>query len=175
MFGKTWLANEGGESDSNAVLLGTRKTRHIPNEKRPEWEPEQLKEALQKCQTIRPDAELRSVSATYNCVGMIFATRRTWVDPDHVYRFLEDDEYRQIDRSEIHIGDIVVYKMRPDSSEVTHVGVIVGRVDNFVQGTVSFKVLSKWGVWAEFIHDPDYVLAEYGSLTEYWTDRKLYE
>src|SRR5688572_9598651 len=45
-------------------------------------------------QLYRPKAILRSLSHVdypYNCVGMIFAARRKWIDIDHLPAILEHD------------------------------------------------------------------------------------
>jgi hypothetical protein len=165
------LLDPGGESDKNAVLLGTRKTRHIPNEKRPEWSKEDLSSALQEARKLHPNAKHRSVTHTYNCVGMAFVTRRTWVDPEYVYTFLNDDDYQQIAQSEAQVGDVVVYKDR--TGDVVHVGIVIQRDEDLKQAEIRLKILSKWGPWAEFIHDPDDVLPAFGKVAEIWTDRKL--
>lgn len=173
MFGPNIrLMNEGGESDNNALRLGTRRTRHIINLMRPEWPDDQLAHGVGNCKTTNPSAIPRSASAIYNCVGMVFATRRTWVEPQYVYQLLDDDGYTQLSRiTDAYVGDVAVYK-NLESGEVAHVGVFIERKEDLSTATVSFKVLSKWGPWAEYIHDPDDVLPNFGILSEVWTDRK---
>jgi hypothetical protein len=165
------LLDSGGESDNNAVRLGTRRTRHVKNEMRLEAPRELLRIDLEKCRSLHPFAEMRSVTNRYNCVGMVFATRRTWVEPEYVPLFLNDDDYRRLPSlQEAEIGDIVVYKT--ESGEIAHVGIVAIRDQNVATGTTTFKILSKWGPWAEFVHDPDDVLPNFGQLAEVWTDRK---
>jgi hypothetical protein len=56
----------------------------------------------------KPDAVLRSITATYNCVGMVVASRRTHVHPDHLRRVLRDDQFTQVARTAADVGDVVV-------------------------------------------------------------------
>ena len=46
----------------------------------------------------------------YNCVGMIFANRRAWIDIDIIEQLLDEDGYQTITRDQIVIGDLVLYK-----------------------------------------------------------------
>ena len=70
-----------------------------------------------------PKATARSLRSLYNCMGMVFASRRTWIDPEHLEMILEDDEYQRIvSEAELQVGDLVIY--RGDNNQVTHVGII---------------------------------------------------
>jgi hypothetical protein len=72
----------------------------------------------------RPAARLRSITATYNCPGMVFASRRTCIDPMHLSRRLLDDGYRLLKPCEAaRPGDVVVYKNK--IKEPVHVGVAI--------------------------------------------------
>ena len=166
-----YIIGQGGEHDRQAIALGTRRTHHINNEMRPEAIPEALEQAIQHIKKLNPNAILRSASNTYNCVGMVFATRRTWVDPEHISIFLNDDGYRRLENiNQTELGDVVVY--RDNSGEIVHVGIIIEKRVDFSNAETRYKVLSKWGQWAEYIHDPDDVLPTFGHPSEYWTDRK---
>ncbi len=44
-----------------------------------------------------PDAELRSMTAVYNCMGMVFGCRRTSIDPEHLPTILREDSYVRVD------------------------------------------------------------------------------
>ena len=161
----------GSESDKRSIPLATRKGTFIRNERRDEWSPEDLQVGIDNCRGTNPNAVLRSATHKYNCVGMVFASRRTWVEPDYVMQFLEEDEYELLpnlfERAEL--GDVVVYKK---AGKIEHVGIIIERIDHPANATSSFKILSKWGPWAEFIHDPEDVLPSFGKPVEVWTDRK---
>ena len=162
---------EGGEADPRSIPLGTRHTRHIPNSARPEWDPDDLRDGLARCLKDFPLLQTRSITATYNCVGMALASRRTWVDPDQVPLILSDDGYTQLaTEAEARVGDLVLYK--DASGQIRHIGVVIQRIENIASATVGVKILSKWGPWAEFVHDPRDVYMSWGTPSEYWTDRK---
>ena len=58
----------------------------------------------------------------YNCVGLIFASRRAWIETNHLYELLRQDGYNRVVEREIVPGDLVVYT----NNEVpTHVGLIM--------------------------------------------------
>ena len=79
-----FIVNPGGSEDRRSIQLATRKNTPIRNERRPERPPESLRAAADIWCNEFTKNRLRSLSATYNCVGMVFATRRTWIEPDHV-------------------------------------------------------------------------------------------
>ena len=121
--------------------------------------------------TFRGNLTLRSVDAyPYNCVGMIFAARRAWIEIDHIYPILREDDYTKVQREDVMVGDIVLYR---DAVEPTHVALIVA-VDS-IGNTTSLKVMSKWGMNPEFIHDERNVPQILGQPAEYFTDRKRHE
>ena len=117
-----------------------------------------------------PSASVRSLDSVYNCVGMVFASRRTWVEPTHIPMILEEDGYRLIDRSELECGDVVVYR-RDDLSEVSHVGMVAKVTVKPKDASLEVLVLSQWGQDGEYIHLDDDVNPMLGTPTEYWTDR----
>jgi hypothetical protein len=167
----TLVVEPGSEKDANSVLLGTLRTRHIRNERRPEWKPADLREGVAICKKSFPDLITRSVTAIYNCVGMVFATRRTWVDTSLVYKLLADDGYERLTSiDDAQVGDVAVYKT--STGTVMHVGVFIEKNADVQRARFSFRILSKWGPWAEFIHRPDEVFPAWGTLSEVWTDRK---
>ena len=111
---------------------------------------------------------VRSVSPfMYNCVGMIFASRRAWIEPDELKLIFCDDKYREITKDQLECGDIVIYTK---GKERTHVGLVtsVQRTDGEL-GPI--WVLSKWGMNAEVAHRLDVVPAKYGSPSEYWSEK----
>lgn len=165
------LLDPGGKSDRLAIGLDTRRGNHIRNERRRELPLEVLIANKEISCSAHPQAEVRSVTATYNCVGMVFASRRTWVDPDQVRKILSDDGYQRVGGIEqAEVGDVVLYIYE---GEIAHVGIIIERRENLREASISFKVLSKWGAHPEFIHHPDDVSPLWGELTEVWTDRKV--
>lgn len=117
-----------------------------------------------------PVARLRSLTATYNCVGMVFASRRTWVEPEEIRKILADDGYRQIADTSACVGDVVLYT--DDQGNLVHVG-LVASVD--IVGSVrTINVMSKWGRDGEYIHPVQAVPHLCGRPSEFWTDRKVH-
>lgn len=80
---------------------------------------------------------------TYNCHGLTFAARRTWVGGGPVLTIINEDDYKEISYREVVAGDIVVYYA---AGHADHSGIVVQR-DGF--GPL---VLSKWGECHEVIH-----------------------
>jgi hypothetical protein len=157
-----------GESrDRRSIPLSTKAGQHIPNVRRLERSPISLRAALDVWTTERPDAILRTISNTYNCVGMVFASRRTHVDVEHLPQIYLEDLYRTVPSPEL--GDVAVYRDEADTMQ--HVGVVVGVEVNFATGQRSPTILSKWGGDGEYVHPPDHVPEAFGRITEYWTDR----
>jgi hypothetical protein len=87
------LVGLGGPSDATRIRLATSKNRLIENTQRRESAPEQLRAAKDLHLTGHPGRDVRSLSAVYNCIGMVFANRRAWVEPEQVPMILEDDGY----------------------------------------------------------------------------------
>jgi hypothetical protein len=82
----------------------------------------------------------------YNCHGLTFAARRTWVP--RVDGVLKDDDYVPVREAETLPGDVAVY-FALDTGEVDHSGVVVQEAS----GTPPVaKVCSKWGGAGEFVH-----------------------
>ena len=117
-----------------------------------------------------PDASARSLSSVYNCMGMVFASRRTWIDPDHLQMILQDDEYQRVSsKSELQPGDLVVY--RDDKDLVSHVGIVAQVKTNIKEAAWEVYVLSQWGGDGEYFHLDKDVHPWLGEPSEYWTDR----
>jgi hypothetical protein len=87
----------------------------------------------------RPTAPTRK----YNCHGLTFASRRTWIcKSSEIGKILRDDEYEQVELKDVLPGDVVIYVQNGD---VEHSGVVIA--SGFVP-----VVLSKWGPAHEVIH-----------------------
>jgi hypothetical protein len=116
-----------------------------------------------------PNRKIRSISGyPYSCVGMLFASRRAFVEIDHIYEILHHDGYRQLLRNDVMRGDIVLYK---NGAKPSHVGLII-QAELLQHSThLDILVLSKWGKDAEFIHRIEDVPDIYGQASEYWTER----
>src|SRR5437879_8968690 len=106
------------------LLLETRTKGKINNEMRPELNPVTRAASVDLWKRERPNARLRSITGTYNCIGLIVASRRTWVDPGDLLRVLKEDGYRKLPgEAEAEFGDIVVH--RDHAGEVCHAGIVI--------------------------------------------------
>jgi hypothetical protein len=155
-----------------ALALETRAGRAIDNEVRPERPKVALDASAALFKRLFPKAELRSLTAVYNCVGLVVANRRAWVDPDDLIRVLREDGYRQLANvMEAELGDVVVY--HDAGGEVCHVGIVVGK-NVLIPGQQEdpLRVLSKWGADGEYIHDLSKLPAYLGTPGQFWTDRR---
>jgi len=167
------IINPGQPSDPAAMPLHTKQRTWINNEQRAELLPEILSAAVSSKKSSHPAAVLRSISGTYNCLGLTFASRRTCIDPDQLDKILREDGYRGLGVVEAPcIGDIVVYKN--NLREPLHVAVIVSIKTNVDpnQPPYDIMVLSKWGFEGEYIHSVGYVPDALGTPQEFWTERK---
>lgn len=118
-----------------------------------------------------PNLVIRSESTyPYNCVGMIFAARRAWIEIDYVYNILKEDGYLPISRSELRAGDVVIYHAA--NGEPTHIALVI-EISPVAIGNelLNTRVISKWGRDAEFIHLIEDVPQMLGRPSEYYTDR----
>jgi len=87
----------------------------------------------------RPTAPTRK----YNCHGLTFGSRRTWISKaSEIVKVLKDDDYQPVTLDELMPGDVVVYFQNGDAE---HSGIVVET------GFVPI-VLSKWGPAHEVIH-----------------------
>lgn len=151
--------------------IRTRTGKFIPVENFP---PTSLKLMQIRAQALlkeRGTIELRSVDGyPYNCVGMIFASRRAWIEIDHIYDLLREDDYKRIQVEDVKPGDIVLYK---DNGAPLHVGLVI--MVERIGLTPNIKVVSKWGKDPEFIHFMEDVPSLLGKPVEFYTDRKTHE
>jgi hypothetical protein len=117
-----------------------------------------------------PSARLRSLTATYNCIGMAFANRRTWIEPTHVQMILDDDGYQEVSPKEVMPGDIVTY--RDDSGEISHVAVVVSHEADVANAGWNTTVLSQWGADGEYLHDHRDVNQKLGKPDKFYSERR---
>lgn len=88
-------------------------------------------------------------SLTYNCHGLTFGARRTWIErPSQVQSILDEDGYKRITTRPV-TGDVAIYR-NPSSGDIEHSGIVIA-VEAGPFGKV--KVLSKWGSSHEVIHE----------------------
>ena len=165
------IIGAGGRSDRNSIPLSTRAGRRIDNELRMEHLPARMQAAERTIRSACPGAQRRSLSARYNCMGMVFASRRVWVDIDAVRQILEEDGYFRLPRQEaLHVGDVVLYNRNGIDS---HVGILIGAGPLIEGGRVIVTVLSQFGADGEYIHPLHQVPLLCGQPSEFWTDRRV--
>jgi hypothetical protein len=131
---------------------------------------------LDKYSEVIPEAQVQIVDGVYNCVGMIFASRRTIIQVKEIRWILEEDDFVRLPNRAAHaIGDVVLYEHVLHG--LTHVG-IISCIENHPNEPMEFRslVLSKWGnPGAEYIHPIDKVPADYGAPVEYWRHKRHHE
>ena len=126
------------------IPLSTRRRRDIPNEQRMSAPPLRMQAAKDMILMGHPGRNVRSLSSVYNCMGMVFASRRTWVWPKDLQMILEDDDYRPVyDESELVTGDLVVYT--DGAGDISHIAVITEVRINLIDARREIFVTSKWG------------------------------
>jgi hypothetical protein len=90
----------------------------------------------------------REATATYNCHGLTFASRRTGIyEVTAIQLILSDDGYQAVEEQHVLPGDVVLY-FEPEG--LAHSGIVVAleRLGN----AIIPKVMSKWGIAGEYIH-----------------------
>src|SRR6266566_4467429 len=90
------ILNLGSPSDRSSIRLVTSKDQYIPNVRERERAYESMLAAQRVSMQGHARRVQRSLSATYNCVGMVFASRRTCIDAEHVPMILKDDGYFEV-------------------------------------------------------------------------------
>jgi len=162
------IFNEGVPGrDPNVFPVFTRARNPIPTLSRGQLPTDEMWNASIQLVDANPRRRLRSVDNTYNCVGMIFASRRAWIESTEFDWIAAQDGYLRVSQPEV--GDLVVYRR---NAVVEHVGVIL---EKSVQAVGGYRTLSKWGADGEFVHDIDdlpELLISSGLSTEYWSERK---
>lgn len=162
------LPGQENPNQSDEYPVYTRKGWRIPQEKPDTLHPRLMQIHAQELEEWRRGLTVRSESThPYNCVGMIFASRRAWIEIDYINRILREDDFRQITLGQVMEGDIVLYKRYGIPS---HVGLII-TIDRALTTPPNIKVISKWGKDPEFIHFIEQVPEFLGSPAEYFTDR----
>lgn len=156
------------------LALHTRRRRQIRNVQRLEQPPDRLRAAARQVTQAHASAQLRSATGVYNCFGLVFASRRTWVErlddgdtEQEVMNILSDDRYERLPEGVTpEIGDVVLY--RNLQGELTHAGIVAG-VPPY---PMAVRVMSQWGIAGEYHHDAADVETALGQPVEFWTDRK---
>ena len=88
-------------------------------------------------------------TAVYNCHGLAFASRRTWITHTAVVQLiLKEDRYEEIHRDRVMPGDLILYY--DELGEIEHSGIVLTAPADSPLGVP--KVYSKWAMYAEVIH-----------------------
>jgi hypothetical protein len=156
----------------NEVPVYTAKGTRIPNERPPAKPPGAMKESRRLVEDSQyASAELRSLGSTYNCAGLVLASRRTWIDDlPNLLVYLAEDGYRPLKASEkTWPGDVVVYFSNERKPE--HVGVVVRVPTESLDAIGGPVIMSKWGFFGEYIHRVMDKPAYLGTSYEVWTER----
>ena len=162
------LINPGGPGDKRSIALETSKRTRIPNEQFPERTPESMQAARHLITNGHPGRIPRSLSATYNCAGMVFANRRTSIDPEYVPAILADDGYAPVELADVSRGDVVVYA--DDHGDIAHVGIVIA--NELIFGTRQVLVLSQFGRDGEYFHRHNDVPDCYGKNIRFYSERR---
>lgn len=102
-------------------------------------------------------------SVGYNCHGMTFASRRTWIYRAASIRdILADDVYEEVQLTDVLPGDIVVYYS--ETADPNHSAIVVEWTQDLVQPIVC----SKWAHAGEFIHGLRDCPELYGPITRFF-------
>lgn len=169
-----YIVGLGSEDDVLSLALETKARRHVANLLRPELPKAVREERVRIHLEMVPEARLRSYDTTYNCFGMVFATRRTCIiDEGEVRKILHDDGYQDLplEPGEWSVGDLVLYQTA--DGEIQHVGMIAQIVHDLEGGGTSVEVLSAWGQSGEFLHPLDAVPELYGEPARVVTHRRV--
>ena len=165
------LINEGSKEDKRSIPLATSGGGWIRNVRRLPRSPLSMREAEKYAHAQCPGIQTRSLSSTYNCFGLVFASRRTCIDTDQLPAILRDDGYNEVtDPSILSPGDIVVY-LGDDPSDINHVGILQYIAAHPSTGEYSYTVLSQWGLDGEYLHGVHNVPALYGGRTKFFSER----
>lgn len=177
----TEIVGMGGVRDRRSIPLATMLGSRIDNVIRLQRDPSSMKVAFEYARKTCPTAVPRSMRSTYDCLGMIFASRRTRIGLEKnigpVLRFiLREDEYRAVgSENALVAGDVVVYKGDSgDDSSISHVATVVLNEPLLEGGSRQIMVLSQWGADGEYFHRIDDVPPLLGKPAEFWTHRRMY-
>jgi hypothetical protein len=162
------IIGEGSSRDKASIGLSTSKNRFIPNQRMPERSPQSMYAA--KHLHAKGSRQLRSLRSTYNCVGMVFANRRTFIEPEQIPMILQDDEYTEVVESDLMPGDVVLYR-DARTEDIKHVGLVLASEGMFE--TKKIRVLSQFGRDGEYVHEVNDVPNFYGeTVVKFYSERR---
>ena len=119
---------------------------------------------------FHPHWVIRSIQSGYNCMGLVFAARRTAIDADYFSLIAQDDDLRPVPWETARAGDVGVYW---SGSSVIHVAMCLGR-ETVLGADKALWLLSKFGRGPEYEHlHVDVPKALRYDRFEVWTERRL--
>jgi hypothetical protein len=157
----------GEKNDPQRLALQTIGRWDIPNAPRRRRSPAEMIEAHRIHRGNHPSLVLRSQRSDYDCVGLVFGSRRTMIDIDHIRRILQDDGYVRIPDGNGQRGDFVLYE---DATGPAHIGILWHYDPVFKTRTV----LSQWGSDGEYFHLIDDVREDWKREISIWTERVIF-
>lgn len=136
-------------SADRSIALATAKGTDIPNYQSTEVTLlERHHDSLFRTR-FAPCVQRSGINPRYNCHGLTFASRRTWIpDSASIFTILREDEYDEIPIDGVLAGDIIVYYS--ENNDVEHSGIVV--VPPILSDMKVAQVYSKWGKGSEMIH-----------------------
>ena len=169
----------GTTNDPKALPLYTRKRNWISNEQRTPSAPHISIAVARTHLKGHPKWRIRSFSSTYNCMGMVFSARRTWIDPSEFALIREDDGYSKRERlADALPGDIAAYENA--GGELVHVGLVICVTHVVRTASTQLLVLSQFGSAGEYLHDGDdlphgLLIATPTPILSVWSEAMRYE
>jgi hypothetical protein len=165
------IIDGGGLEDKLSIRLSTKENHWIKNVRRIERTPEAMKVAEEYSHANTPGIQTRSLASSYNCIGMVFGSRRTVIEPDQLEIIFKDDNYYEIlEKSLLKVGDLITYQSDKDG-EIDHVGIIVNIRDDLSSAERHLEILSQFGFDGEYFHDEYCIPPFYGKFVRYFSER----
>jgi len=140
------------------IRLQTASRNDIPNTQRSEISAFERNWAADLSARYAPATIRTEVSASYNCHGLTFASRRTRIEEfSSLALILKDDKYEEVSRKQALPGDIVIYY--DNNGDLTHSGLVVLNDPPLYIPLIC----SKWGNGPELVHGLYNVPSVYGA------------
>jgi hypothetical protein len=172
----TIILGFGTEQDPEALPLYTRRRRSfIRNVQRKQLPREVIQARTEPNLQIDHRIQLLSCATTYNCFGLVFASRRTCISEEDIPRVLQDDGYRTLpwDAATWRPGDLLLYS--DGSEQISHVGEIVRIEHDLLGGDPAVWIISAWGETGEYLHPPEAVSYRLGRPFRVVSQRLSYD
>ena len=145
------------------IRLETSKRTGIPNKQVGEISPVEMNINKTIPRRFPNIVQRTEMSPLYNCHGLTFASRRTRLtDGPSVRRILSDDEWKEVEVSDLLAGDIVIYYS--EDGDPNHSGIFA-----YFDALKVPVICSKWGTAGEFVHQLNDIPGEvYGPTTKFY-------